>query len=148
MRPLLIKYEQEPITDLDPCTGTGRFLIEASLKYPELPLILYGIEIDVSLYRACLVNMAMFSHHPYSIICADTLMIDKDYCGVTSPIWSLGNRWEPSDISPFYWKIEPPFKFSLADLVKAKKEQQPEQPVEEITVAEPTFSLRQLVKHS
>ncbi|MDP2105589.1 MAG: hypothetical protein Q8J76_06305, partial [Desulfobulbaceae bacterium] len=60
MTPLLIKYEQEPITDLDPCVGTGRFLVGATLMYPKLPLLLYGVEIDLSLYRACLVNMAMF----------------------------------------------------------------------------------------
>ena len=123
MRPLLVKYEPEPITDLDPATGTGRFLIGATLMYPKLPLLLYGIEIDPSLYRACLVNMALFSHHPYSIICADTLMIDSCYCGADSKMWSLGNRWEPADISPFYWKPPKPYKFSLATLAKTIKEQ-------------------------
>jgi hypothetical protein len=42
MKPLLIKYEEEPITDLDPCTGTGRFLIGATLMYPKLPLVLWN----------------------------------------------------------------------------------------------------------
>jgi len=146
LRPLLVKYEPEPITDLDPCTGTGRFLIVASLMFPKLPLLLYGIEIDPSLYRACLVNMALFSHHPYSIICADTLMIEAGYCGVGSEIWDLGNRWEPADISPFYWKPPKPYKFSLAEMVKARAQQQPQ--IEVVTPLEastPTFSLREYV---
>lgn len=145
LTPLLIKYEPKPITDLDPCTGTGRFLIGATLMYPKLPLLLYGIEIDLSLYRACLVNMALFSHHPYSIICADTLMIDSCYCGVDSNIWSLGNRWEPADISPFYWKPTPPYKFSLAEMVKARANQPQVEVITPLETSPPTFSLREYV---
>jgi len=145
MTPLLLKYEPKPITDLDPCVGTGRFLIAATLMYPKLPLLLYGVEIDRSLYRACLVNMAMFSSHPYFIICADTLMLDMKYSAdVSSPMWGLGNQWDPPDMNPYYFKIAPPFKFSLADLAKNKK------PAEEtsvvITEVEKPFSLAQLVK--
>jgi hypothetical protein len=145
LTPLLIKYEPKPITDLDPCVGTGRFLIAATLMYPKLPLLLYGVEIDRSLYRACLVNMAMFSNHPYFIICADTLMLDSKYAAdVSSPMWGLGNQWDPPDMTPYYFKIAPPFKFSLADLAKNKK------PAEEtsvvITEVEKPFSLAQLVK--
>jgi hypothetical protein len=146
LTPLLIKYEPQPITDLDPCTGTGRFLLGATLMYPKLPLLLYGIEIDVSLYRACLVNMAMFSNHPYSIICADTLMIDQRYCDVGSKIWDLGNRWEPADISPFYWKPPKPFKFSLAEMVKTRTKQPPQvEVVIPLEASPPTFSLREYV---
>jgi len=111
-----------PHTILDPCVGTGRFLIEASLMNPKEPLVLFGIEIDLWLYRACLVNMAMFSHHPYTIICADALRIDEKYAYTTSPIWDMGNLWEPPDFTPFYWK-EPPItaqKFSLAEWLKVK----------------------------
>ena len=104
LKPLLVKYEPEHITDLDPAVGTGRFLLVATLTYPERPLVLFGIEIDQSLYRACLVNMAMFSTHPYSIIRADTLMIDAKYCGGGSEIWDFGNQWDPPDLSAYYWK--------------------------------------------
>ena len=145
MTPLLIKYEPKPITDLDPATGTGRFLIGATLMYPKLPLLLYGIEIDLSLYRACLVNMAMFSNHPYTIICADTLAIEAGYCGVDSKIWSMGNRWEPADISPFYWKPTPPYKFSLAEMVKARGKPQPQVEVIAPLETSPAFSLREYV---
>ena len=133
MTPLLIKYEPKPITDLDPCTGSGRFLICASLMYPKAPLLLYGVEIDRSLYRACLVNMAMFSSHPYFIICADTLMLDMKYSAdVASPMWGLSNQWDPPDMTPYHFKIVPPFKFSPADLAKnlAKNRKPAETPTE------------------
>ena len=110
----------------------------ASQMYPKEPLLLNGIEIDTSLYRACLVNMALFSHHPYSILCADTLMIDAKYCGPGSEIWALGNRWDPPSMTPYYWKPVEPFKWSLKVMAKAVKERpvdvdaaatEPEKPV-------------------
>jgi len=100
--------------------GTGRFLLEASLLYPKAPLMLYGIEIDVSLYRACVVNLSMFSRHPFSIICADSLRLDPRICGPASPLWLLGNQWDPPDISKFY--VKPPAatekKFSLSGWIR------------------------------
>lgn len=146
LTPLLIKYEPEPITDLDPATGTGRFLLVATLMYPKLPLLLYGIEIDLSLYRACLVNMAMFSNHPYSIVCANTLMLDPHFDGPGGSLWNYGNQWDPPDISQFYFKITPPFKFSLSTIAKeyAKEKKEP------MTVQVPTipkrFSLAEMAR--
>jgi len=110
-------------TVLDPCVGTGRFLIGASYLLPKAPLILFGIEINLSLYRACLVNMKMFSNHPYTIICADTLRLDHKLSGTTSPLWDLGNRWTPPDVSKYYWK-PPPIRadaFSLEAFTKLMK---------------------------
>lgn len=108
-------------TQLDPCVGTGRFLFIASQMMPKANLVLFGIEINPALYRACLVNMAMFSNHPYSIICADSLRL-----GVTGPthkIWDLGNRWNPPDLSAFYWKPPPinPEHFSLKAFTERDK---------------------------
>jgi len=97
-------------TIMDPAVGTGRFLLEASRLRPKASLILFGVEIDLYLYRACLVNMAMFSNHPYSIICGDTLRLDPEKSGPAGPVWDLGNRWEPPDITPFYWKPISPFQ--------------------------------------
>jgi len=117
-----IEAYAKPKTVLDPAVGTGRFLIGASLMYPKAPLVLFGIEIDLSLYRACLVNMALFSKHPYTIICADTLRIDEKHTNAASPMWDMGNLWEPPDFSPFYCK-EPPItaeKFSLSEWAKIK----------------------------
>lgn len=74
-------------------------------------------------------------------------MIDSDYSGVGSKIWDLGNQWNPPDISMFYYKPIPPFKFSLKDLARAKPV---ETNVEAATAPEEepaaAFSLAQLVK--
>jgi hypothetical protein len=108
LTPLLVKYEPKPITVIDPAgVGTGRFLLGATLMFPKAPLILYGIEIDLSLYRACLVNMALFSNHPYAIICADALMLSDRHCLVGGDVWDVANRWDPPDMTPYYFKSEP-----------------------------------------
>jgi hypothetical protein len=140
MRPLLVKYDQEPMTDLDPTVGTGRFLIMASQMYPEAPLLLYGIEIDVSLYRVCLVNMALFSKHPYSIVCADTLRLDRKYSMPGGDLWSQGNQWDPPDISKFYIQPTPPF--SLKEYAKTVKIPTVPMPIPQ----QPAFSLAQYAK--
>ncbi|MBS7635753.1 hypothetical protein KEJ37_00165 [Candidatus Bathyarchaeota archaeon] len=114
---------KKPQTILDPAVGTGRFLIEASLMYPDEPLILFGIDIDVWMYRACLVNMALFSRHPYSIVCANSLLIDPDHTGPSSPLWDYGNLWAPADVSKFYVK-PPPItadQFNLAEWIKLRR---------------------------
>jgi len=107
-------------TVLDPCVGTGRFLMEASLLNPKAPLILYGVEIDISLYRACIVNMSMFSKHPFTIVCADFLRLNPNLSGCNSPMWLLGNRWNPPDMTQFYMKppAATPKKFSLSEWTK------------------------------
>jgi len=89
---------------------------------PKAPIVLFGIEINLSLYRACLVNMAMFSNHPYTIICADALMLDQRFTGPTSHIWDWGNQWNPPDLSAFYWKPLPinPESFSLKAFTEIK----------------------------
>lgn len=106
-------------TQLDPCVGTGRFLLEASIMFPEAPLILFGVEINLALYRACLVNMTHMSNHCFSLICANTLRLDPNRTGPSSKMWDLGNRWSPPDITSFYWKPKPRIPF-LQRYVKAK----------------------------
>lgn len=142
------KPTKEPRTLLEPCVGTGRFLMEASLMYPEKPLILFGVEIDVTFYRACLVNMALFSNHPYSIIRADTLMLDLEASMPGGPVWNQGNRWDPADISLYYIKIPLPFRFSLAEMAKVRKEQSTDvqQPTIVIPTAPTAFSLAALAR--
>lgn len=125
VRPQHLRLMNPPLpkTQLDPCVGTGRFLFIASQMMPKANLVLFGIEINLSLYRACLVNMAMFSNHPYTIICADSLRLDENKSGVSSKLWDLGNQWNPPDISAYYWK-PPPIRadaFSLEAFTKLKK---------------------------
>jgi len=121
----LPKLPMEPKikTVLDPCCGTGGFLLGTTLQYPKAPLVLFGIDIGISIYRACLVNMALFSNHSYSIMCANTLLLDPDKTGPAGKFWDLGNRWQPPDISAFNWKPPPIRKdaFSLAHFTKLKK---------------------------
>jgi hypothetical protein len=104
-------------TQLDPCVGTGRFLLGSTTMFPKANLVLFGVEIDVRLYRACIVNMAMFSNHAFSIVCANALRLDPDRTGPTSKMWDLGNRWDPADITEFYWKPTP----FLTGYIKANK---------------------------
>ena len=59
---------------------------------PKAPLVLFGVEINLALYKAYLVNMAMFSNHPYSIICADALQLDTEKSGPSSRLWDLGQQ--------------------------------------------------------
>jgi len=103
-------------TQLDPCVGTGRFLLEASIMFPKANLVLFGIDINLAMYRACLVNMTHMSNHCFSLICANTLLLDPDRTGPSSKMWDLGNRWNPPDITEFYWKPTP----FLQRYVKAK----------------------------
>jgi len=122
--PRHIKAMEPPIhTQLDPCVGTGRFLFVASQMMPKANLALFGIEINLPLYRAGLVNMAMFSNHPFSIICADTLMIDQKWTSCSSIMWDLGNQWNPPDMSIFYWKPPPIWhdRFSLKTFTEIKE---------------------------
>jgi len=98
-------------TQLDPCVGTGRFLLEASIMFPKAHLVLMGIDVNLSMYRACIVNMVHMSNHCFSIICADTLRLDPDRTGPSSKMWDLGNRWSPADITEFYWKPKPEVPF-------------------------------------
>ena len=122
MPPHHLKPVEVPVkTQLDPCTGTGRFLLVASQMLPKAPLRLYGIEISLPLYRACLVNMAIMSNHPYYIICADTLRLDDSKLP-----YLVANRWNPPDMSKYYWKPPPPppirsDAFSLKAFTKLKK---------------------------
>lgn len=104
---------------LDPCVGTGRFLLSATNLYPDAPLLLYGIDINLSVYRACLVNMKIFSNHFYYILCGDALRLPPE---ASSPMWRLANRWEPADLSLFYGKYPRPSKgFDLKEFVKEMK---------------------------
>jgi len=108
-RPNHLKQMEPPFhTQLDPCVGTGRFLFVASQMMPKANLILFGIEINPSLYKAGLLNMSMFSLHPFSLICADALRLDPDKTGPSSKLWDYGNQWSMPDLSGFYWKASPP----------------------------------------
>lgn len=87
--------EQAPIRLLDPCLGTGIFLVEAARLYPRQYLLFYGVELDLDLYRAALVNMRLAAFgRPYFLLRANSLIVDV---GADSPNWRLANGWNPPD---------------------------------------------------
>jgi len=83
---------------LDPCCGTGRFLLDMVERHcHRLKIALFGVEKDLDLYRACLVNMRLWGANalcPYFILRADALICDL---GLTSPNWRWANVWDPPD---------------------------------------------------
>ena len=80
---------------LDPCTGTGRFLLDMAWRHRDKKLALFGVELDLDLYRACLVNMRLYAFgRPYFILRADALIVDLM---PSSPNWGFANRWNPPD---------------------------------------------------
>ena len=84
---------------LDPCTGTGRFLLDLAWRHRDKKLALFGVELDLDLYRACLVNMRLYAWGmPYLILRADALVVDLE---PGSPNWRFANRWSPPD-----WQTE------------------------------------------
>jgi len=85
----------ETHTVLDPCTGTGRFLVDIATRYRHRGLALFGIELDLDLYRAALVNMRTYAMGlPYFILRADALLVDAS---LNSPNWQFANLWDPPD---------------------------------------------------
>ena len=46
---------------LDPCTGTGRFLLDFAWRHRDKKLVLFGVDLDLDLYRAALVNMKLYA---------------------------------------------------------------------------------------
>lgn len=112
----------EQTTQMDPCVGTGRFLFRSSLINWDKPLILYGVEIALHLYKAGLVNMKLYATHPYYLLCADSLL-----CAISgspgSVVWLYANRWDPPSMSWSYWKPSPIGKdrFSLKAFTELNK---------------------------
>jgi len=80
---------------LDPCTGTGVFLVEAARMFPQQNLFFFGVELDIDLYRAALVNLRLAAlGRPYFILRANALIVD---IRSNSPNWRFANTWNPPD---------------------------------------------------
>lgn len=83
------------LTVLDPCVGSGMFLVEAAAQYPTANLVFFGVELDKDLYRAALVNMRLTAwSRPHYILCANALVVNVR---PNSPNWQYANRWDPPD---------------------------------------------------
>ena len=82
-------------TAIDPAAGTGRFLVDLAVRYADRKIALFGVEKNLDLYRACLVNMRLYAwNRPYFILCSDSMIIDV---GPNSPAWRYANLWNPPD---------------------------------------------------
>jgi type I restriction-modification system DNA methylase subunit len=72
-------------TAIDPAAGTGRFLVDLAVRYPNRKIALFGVERNLDLYRACLVNMRLHAwNRPYFALCADSMLVDVQ---PNSPAW-------------------------------------------------------------
>lgn len=78
---------------LDPCVGTGRFLIKASEYAPNAEL--YGVDIDIRALRIAFTNCAIHSVSAY-FLCADSLKHNTDFSEEDGRYnWGFANRWYP-----------------------------------------------------
>ncbi len=93
MMSALPKDEGRWETVFDPSAGTGRFLIDLAVRYPQRRIAVFGVEPDLDLYRACLLNMRVYARNtPYFILCVDSEIIDVR---PSSPSWLYANVWNP-----------------------------------------------------
>lgn len=88
-------------TIMDPSCGTGSLLL-STLARAVPGETLYGIEIDARMYRACLVQLSLFTNggkrNPFHILCGNALSIG--FIRSDDPIWvNMGNKWNPSYIA-------------------------------------------------
>ena len=82
-------------TVIDPAAATGRFLVDLAVRHSDRRIAFFGVEKNLDLYRACLVNMRLYAwNRPYFILCADSMIIDvRPY----SLAWRCANLWNPPD---------------------------------------------------
>lgn len=82
---------EKPINVLDPCVGTGRFLVKANEMLPEANL--FGVDIDIRALRIAMVNCATHNIRAY-FLCADSLVYDIDIATENGRYnWQFSNRW-------------------------------------------------------
>ncbi|MBA3045776.1 MAG: SAM-dependent DNA methyltransferase [Euryarchaeota archaeon] len=88
---MTIEKTDEEINILDPCTGTGRFLMGAHEYAPNANL--FGVDIDQRALRVAFTNCAIHNISAY-FLHADSLMHETD---ISKPEgrynWQYANRW-------------------------------------------------------
>lgn len=81
------------LTVLDPCVGTGRFLIKAKEYAPNANL--YGVDIDIRALRIAFTNCAIHNISAY-FLCADSLRHNTDISEEDGRYnWGFANQWYP-----------------------------------------------------
>ncbi len=85
--------KSEPVNILDPCAGSGRFLLEAYKISPNADL--FGVDIDLDLVRTCITNLELRNIKNYYILNADSLthelQLDNED-GIYN--WKYSNSWK------------------------------------------------------
>jgi len=80
---------------IDAAARTGRYLVNLSLRCGHGKVALFGVEPDLDLYRACLLNMRLYAwNRPYFILNGDPRVIDVS---PRSPNLRYANVWCPPD---------------------------------------------------
>ena len=86
--------ENRPLNVLDPCVGTGRFLIGAHKYAPDANL--FGVDIDLRALRIAFTNCAIHGIRAY-FLHADSLVHEIDISkpdGIAN--WQYANKWYSS----------------------------------------------------
>lgn len=81
---------------LDRESGTGRSMMAISHHWGS-QVLLYGIEKDKSLFRICIVNMALYNIPSLVVLHNETFDIEQ--IRVSDPVWGYANNWFGSKIS-------------------------------------------------
>lgn len=85
------KKNYEKINVLDPCVGTGRFLLTANKYAPNANL--FGVDIDLRAIRTAFTNAAIHSITMY-LLNADSLRHETDISKEDGRYnWHFANRW-------------------------------------------------------
>jgi len=90
-RMTLGEKNSEEINVLDPCVGTGRFLLTANKYAPKSRL--YGVDNNITMVRTAFTNASIYSISMY-LLHADSLYHETDISkpdGVYN--WQFANRW-------------------------------------------------------
>lgn len=87
------KEDERPLNILDPCVGSGRFLLEAYKVAPKANL--FGVDINLDLVRACVTNLELRNIKKHYILHANSLLheiaITNDN-GIYN--WNFSNSWQ------------------------------------------------------
>jgi len=84
--------KDKPLNILDPCVGTGRFLVSAGKYAPNA--VLYGIDIDNRAVRTALANACIHKLR-MRLLCADSLRHATDFdTEAGRHNWGFCNSWQ------------------------------------------------------
>jgi len=90
---MTIGRTDEQVNILDPCVGTGRFLMTANTYAPNAAL--FGVDNNLTMIRTAFTNSAIYQI-PVYLLYADFLVHETD---MSTPDglynWRFANRWQP-----------------------------------------------------